>query len=643
MRNHLLTFIIASILWVGCGFKTYANNLQVNEISSSNPTFRCFGDATTLSVGNYASYLWSTGETSSTIRVTLPGYYSVTVNDASGCSGTSKFRLTGKGGGDLSSKIEDIYGSPILCAGESVTLVGDRNPLFRYWWSTGDTLGFITLTESTSVYLVTIDPNGCELKPSPGVNIDVFDAAPPNISINGPMIFCNDENDATSLTATYDTNYDFTWSTGEKLSTITLKTPGTYYAVSSNSVGCEVVSNSIKIEAVNQSIPQVSSNGDLILCANEELTLETNSNSPAYEWSNGETSTSITVTEGGVYSLNLLDADGCKSVPAIIEVEKPDLMIPEILYSGSLKFCGGSSLILSANVNPLYMWQWQNGSNSFDTLVTRSGTFYITGIDQLSGCVVRSDTLEVAVGEIEEPVISVVSGSTVLCEGDSVTLQSTPAAAYYWLGPGTDVVDNISRQFIIHEGGTYDLAIENDFGCVAAAEPIEIFLDTLANDPQIIGHRNFDLNVVKTYHTVTVPETQVEWSIKGGSIDFPNKDTISVVWTDVMDLELCVEYTSAKGCVVKKTCIDDMPISVDEHIASSIQLYPNPADSYVKIETPDLHIIKNIAIYNQAGALQFTADRLTDLRLDVSDLSTGMYYISFKLDEMRYSKKIYKQ
>jgi len=320
-----------------------------------------------------------------------------------------------------------------------------------------------------------------------------------------------------------------------------------------------------------------------------------------------------------MYSLSLLDANGCKSIPAPIVVEKPNLMIPEIIYSGSLIFCDGSSLILSANVNPLYLWQWQNGSHTFDTLVTRSGT-YITGIDQMSGCVVGSDTIEVAVGEIEDPVISVISGTTTLCQGDSVTLESTAAAAYYWLGPGTDVVDNISRQFVVYEGGTYDLAIENDFGCVAAAEPIEIFLDTLTNEPQIYGHGNFNLNVVKTYYTVTVPETQVEWTIKGGSIDFPNKDTISVVWTDVT-----------------------VPIPVDEHIASSIHLYPNPADSYVKIETLDLHSVENIAIYNQAGVLQFTTNQLINSQLDVSDLSTGMYYISFNLDEMHYSKKIYKQ
>jgi len=525
MKNHLLSSFWVGLMLVGFSFSTFSTSLPVNDITSSNPTFMCFGgDATTLSVGDYDTYLWSTGETTPTIRVTSPGYFTVTVTDASGCSGVSnKFRLTGRGGGGLPSQIDEIYGNTILCEGESVTLIGGREPSLRYRWSTGDTTSFITISESASIFLVEIDERGCELGFSEGVNIDVFDADPPDISVTGPLIFCND-NDVITLTATYDTNYDFRWSNGDLSSSITLNAPGTFYGVSSNSVGCEVISNSVTVQAVNQSIPQVYSDGDLILCTEEELILATNTPSLGYQWSNGETSQEITVRDGGTYSLSLVDGNGCKSVPAVVEVQKPTLMIPEIAYSGSLIFCDGTSLKLSANVNPFYIWQWQNGSHSFDTLVTQTGTFFITGIDQLSGCVVKSDTITVSVGEIEKPTIGII-GSPVLCEGDSVTLEASPAAEYYWLGPGTDVVDNISRQFVVYDGGKYELAVVNDFGCVASADPIEIFLDTLVNEPQIHGHRNFEINVFKTYYTITEPETQVNWTIRGGSLDFANRDT----------------------------------------------------------------------------------------------------------------------
>ncbi len=48
----------------------------------------CPGSTVTLDAGTYASYLWSTGETTQTIMVGA-GTYSVTVTDANGCVGTS--------------------------------------------------------------------------------------------------------------------------------------------------------------------------------------------------------------------------------------------------------------------------------------------------------------------------------------------------------------------------------------------------------------------------------------------------------------------------------------------------------------------------------------------------------------------------
>lgn len=50
----------------------------------------CSGDPVTISVqGSYASYQWSTGGAGSSITVTTPGSYSVTVTDANGCTGSN--------------------------------------------------------------------------------------------------------------------------------------------------------------------------------------------------------------------------------------------------------------------------------------------------------------------------------------------------------------------------------------------------------------------------------------------------------------------------------------------------------------------------------------------------------------------------
>ena len=58
-------------------------------ITASGPTTINQGDFVTLTVDPADSYLWSTGATTQSITVSTSGDYSVTVNDGTGCSGTS--------------------------------------------------------------------------------------------------------------------------------------------------------------------------------------------------------------------------------------------------------------------------------------------------------------------------------------------------------------------------------------------------------------------------------------------------------------------------------------------------------------------------------------------------------------------------
>lgn len=85
--------------------------LVVNTFSPPNfqdeTTALCKGSSTTLSVdSNFSSYLWNTGETTSSIMVTAPGNFSVKVTDVNGCEKTKKFTLT-------SSEIATITGASI--------------------------------------------------------------------------------------------------------------------------------------------------------------------------------------------------------------------------------------------------------------------------------------------------------------------------------------------------------------------------------------------------------------------------------------------------------------------------------------------------------------------------------------------------
>ena len=70
------------------------SNVSLPVITLGADTTICIGDSLELSPGSgYASYDWSTTETSQTIYVTAKGTYSVTVQDQNGCEGSASINV----------------------------------------------------------------------------------------------------------------------------------------------------------------------------------------------------------------------------------------------------------------------------------------------------------------------------------------------------------------------------------------------------------------------------------------------------------------------------------------------------------------------------------------------------------------------
>ncbi len=91
-----------------------------------------FAGAGTLHVGNFSSYLWSTGATTSTITITTTGTYTVTVTGTNGCTGsTSQFdivneQIIASGNTSSSSYFQCTNpGSPKACGSNIVGQLGD--------------------------------------------------------------------------------------------------------------------------------------------------------------------------------------------------------------------------------------------------------------------------------------------------------------------------------------------------------------------------------------------------------------------------------------------------------------------------------------------------------------------------------------
>ena len=133
------------------------NSLPVISPIGNTSTI-CLGQSTTLSVSGAASYLWSTGSSSSSITVnpTSNATYSITGTGVNGCIKTETFTVQVN-----SLPTITISGNSTICNGTSTTL--NASGATSYTWSTGSNLNQITVNPSSNTsYTVTgTDSNSC--------------------------------------------------------------------------------------------------------------------------------------------------------------------------------------------------------------------------------------------------------------------------------------------------------------------------------------------------------------------------------------------------------------------------------------------------------------------------------------------------
>jgi hypothetical protein len=92
----------------------------------------CTSDTVTLDAGNAgATYLWSTGATTRTIRVTNAGSYSVTVTNVNGCTNTDALVVTNKA-------VPVSTFSTVSANGQSVTFLATVTTGLQFSWNFGD-------------------------------------------------------------------------------------------------------------------------------------------------------------------------------------------------------------------------------------------------------------------------------------------------------------------------------------------------------------------------------------------------------------------------------------------------------------------------------------------------------------------------
>jgi len=275
-------------------------------------TALCESGVATLSVQSEVntSYVWNTGETSSTVNVDQPGVYTLTATTSQGCTAEAQTEVVTTGVPDL-----EVTGPSGICEGELATLLVETSASGTYTWSIGSSNEPLTIDSGGLYSAVFTTTEGCTASAS----IEIETLQKPSLLLIGPEVLCPDE---VATLETITTANEVIWNTGDQQPVLTVANPGVYTAVATASNGCFSIDSLIIAAAFE---PELLTD-DVTACQGEEARLVAFADGAEIRWVGGPTTAVFTVNSPGVYEV--LATNECGSRSAQVQVEFVDCACP---------------------------------------------------------------------------------------------------------------------------------------------------------------------------------------------------------------------------------------------------------------------------------------------------------------------------
>ncbi|MFN7326011.1 MAG: gliding motility-associated C-terminal domain-containing protein [Chitinophagales bacterium] len=203
---------------------------------------------------------------------------------------------------------------------------------------------------------------------------------------------------------------------------------------------------------------------DTFICVGGSIELRPEYTIPgSYLWNTGEVSPSITVTEPGEYSIQIINE--CGLIRDTILVRSGGT-IPLISVSSDTAFCLGSNILLTASGGSRYTWMGPSGiplSETNELLTAPDSSTVVYVIVTTGDC---SDTASVSLTVLAPPIVQAEFQDTLVPQGSGLLLSAFGAVSYEWepsTGLSCSACSNPS--LIADENSVYVVTGINSEGC----------------------------------------------------------------------------------------------------------------------------------------------------------------------------------
>ena len=500
------------------------------SVSVNNATI-CSGQSASLIANSTATnYSWNTGATTSSIIVNPITNTTYTVNgNSAGCTGSTTATVF-------------VNTTPIIpnfnqaiCVGETTTLTASGAT--SYSWNTGSTATVIIVSPTITTTYTLIGANGtC----TTSANYNVMVNSLPTVTTNSATI-CNGA--STTLTASGATSY--TWiPLGTISNTISVNpASNTNYTVIGSIGSCTNLATANVIVTNGGTVAVTGAT----VCNGQNAVIGTSAVGSTYLWDNGATTQSITVSPNTTTSYSVQVTSGGCTLTGSTTV---GISSAPLINAIGASICTGQTATLIASGASNYTWTPGNFiGNNIMVNPTTSTSYMVSSYN--NGCISTATAL---VQVNTKPSLTLTPTNVLVCPNTPITFIATGATNYDWYVDGNYQFGN---PLIISPSKTSIISvIGSNGGCTAS-------LTTTAYVSTISAAFNAESNYVDYPESLSFTNTSagynsIYWDFGNGQTsttnnnnafyELPGKYLVTLLARDTLGCSDTAYYVIEAGC-----------------------------------------------------------------------------------------------
>ena len=366
----------------------------------------------------------------------------------------------------------------------------------------------------------------------------------------------------------------------------------------------DITANHTISAVFSPTIPTITASGPTTFCAGSSVTL-TSSSPTGNVWSTGATTSSITVSQPGSYTVSIHNGS-CITGPsaATVVAITPGPTAPTITASGATTFCEGGYVVLTSSSASGNIWS--NGATTQSITVSTAGSYSVS-VDNGTCSSSVSTPISVTVNPLPAAPTITASGATTFCEGGHVVLTSSSASGNIWSNGAT------TQSITVSEAGLYSVLV--NAGACNSPPSSGITVTTSAVPDSGVTENGGIL-------TATQSGATYQWFTCAGE-EIGNETGQTFVPTASGEYYVVVSNGS---CTATSTCIAISVLATGNFAQHGFRIYPNPVVDLLHIEHTAL--LTQVEVFNMVGQKLISRNvGAASAQIDMGHLPAGTFIV----------------